>query len=427
MTTLPPTTPWLLREDLARLIAALGARNARYVGGAVRDTLLGEPVKDIDLATLLEPREVMRRLKAQGIQAIPTGIEHGTVTAVLPGGNVEITTLRRDVATDGRRATVAFATEWQDDAARRDFTINALYADPASGEVFDYFGGLDDLAARRVRFIGDADQRIREDHLRILRYFRFQARFGGQPADPESESACKALAATLKGLSRERVGMEMMNLLALPDPAPTVARMAALGVLAVVLPEADVAALAALVAEEAKQEVAPDPLRRLAALLPADVPLAEAVASRFRLSGAQKKRLALAAGRTSNPPPLGEVASRSDDGGGTQADRPPPSGLRPATSPKGGGLNDARALAYRLGRDAALDRLLLAGADISPLEGWEVPTFPLKGGAIVARGVKAGPEVARILQAVEARWVAEHFPDAARIDALLDQELDAKS
>ncbi|MBS3928832.1 MAG: CCA tRNA nucleotidyltransferase, partial [Sphingomonadales bacterium] len=282
MTTLPPTTPWLLREDLARLIAALGARNARYVGGAVRDTLLGEPVKDIDLATLLEPREVMRRLKAQGIQAIPTGIEHGTVTAVLPGGNVEITTLRRDVATDGRRATVAFATEWQDDAARRDFTINALYADPASGEVFDYFGGLDDLAARRVRFIGDAGQRIREDHLRILRYFRFQARFGGQAADTESESACKALAATLKGLSRERVGMEMMNLLALPDPAPTVARMAALGVLAVVLPEADVAALAALVAEEAKQEVAPDPLRRLAALLPADVPLAEAVASRFR-------------------------------------------------------------------------------------------------------------------------------------------------
>lgn len=388
--TVLPAAEWTKREDLARLIAALGAKNARYVGGAVRDTLLGEPVKDIDIATLLEPREVMRRLKAQGIQAIPTGIEHGTVTAVLPEGNVEITTLRRDVATDGRRATVAFATEWQDDAARRDFTINALYADPASGEVFDYFGGLEDLAARRVRFIGDAGQRIREDHLRILRYFRFQARFGEQEADPESENACAELAATLKGLSRERVGMEMMNLLALPDPAPTVARMAELGVLAVVLPEADVAALAALVAEEAKQAVAPDPLRRLAALLPADVPQAEAVASRFRLSGAQKKRLALAAGR-------------------------------------GGEPGDARALAYRLGRDAALDRLLLAGANASPLIDWEIPTFPLKGGEIVARGVKAGPDVARILQAVETRWVAEHFPDTARIDALLGQELDAKS
>ena len=389
MVTVLPTAAWTKREDLARLVTALGAKSARYVGGAVRDTLLGQAVKDIDIATLHEPREVIRRLKAQGIQAIPTGIEHGTVTAVLPGGNVEITTLRKDVATDGRRATVAFATEWQDDAARRDFTINALYADPASGEVFDYYGGLADLADRKVRFIGDARQRIHEDHLRILRYFRFQARFGGQAADPESETACADLAATLKGLSRERVGMEMMNLLGLPDPAPTVARMAELGVLAVVLPEANVSALTALVAEEHRQSVAPDPLRRLAALLPADVPLAEQVASRFRLSGAQKKRLALAAARS-------------------------------------GEAGDARALAYRLGRDAALDRLLLAGTDTSPLNGWEIPTFPLKGGEIVARGVKAGPDVARILQAVEARWVAEGFPGEPRIEALLTDALAAQ-
>lgn len=382
-----PPADWLERDDLRVLVGALGPGQARYVGGAVRDTLLGLAVKDIDIATPLEPQEVMRRLKAHSIQVVPTGIEHGTVTAVLPGGPVEITTLRRDVSTDGRRATVAFASDWQDDAARRDFTINALYADPETGELFDWFGGLDDLAARRLRFIGDARQRIREDHLRILRYFRFQARFGSQPADDEAESAVSELAATLKGLSRERVGMEMMNLLALPDPAPTVARMAELGVLEVVLPEADVAALSALVAEEKRQAVAPDPLRRLAALLPADVALAEAAASRFRLSGAQKKRLALA-------------AARSGDAG------------------------DARALAYRLGRDAALDRMLLAGADTSPLNGWDIPAFPLKGGAIVARGVKAGPEVARILQAVEARWVAEGFP-YERIDALLDQELDA--
>lgn len=390
MTTLSPTTPWRQREDLARLLAALGPGQARYVGGAVRDTLLGIAVKDVDIATPLDPHEVMRRLKAHAIQVVPTGIDHGTVTAVLPQGPVEITTLRHDVSTDGRRATVAFARDWQDDAARRDFTINALYADPETGAVFDYFGGLDDLAARRLRFIGDPHQRIREDHLRILRYFRFQARFGSQPADPEAENACTELAATLKGLSRERVGMEMMNLLGLPDPAPTVARMAELKVLPVVLPEADVPGLAALVAEETRQGVAPDALRRMAALLSPDVPLAEQAASRFRLSGAQKKRLALAAGRGQIPAATGE---------------------------------NPRALAYRLGLTAALDRLLLTGQSVAPLEGWNIPTFPLKGGQIVARGVKAGPEVARILQAVEARWVDEGFPDALRVGELLNAEL----
>ncbi len=383
-----PAADWTRREDLARLVAVLGPGKARYVGGAVRDTLLGIPVKDVDIATPLLPLKVIGKLKDAGIQAVPTGIEHGTVTAVLPEGPVEITTLRHDVSTDGRRATVAFANDWQDDAARRDFTINALYADPATGEVFDWFGGLDDLAARRVRFIGDPHQRIREDHLRILRYFRFQARFGSQPADEQSESACAELAATLKGLSRERVGMEMMNLLGLVDPAPTVARMAELGVLPVVLPEADVAALTALVAGETRQQVAPDALRRLAALLPAEVPLAEAVASRFRLSGAQKKRLALAAARD-------------------------------------GAAGEARALAYRLGREAALDRLLLGGGDVAPLTGWEIPVFPLKGGEIVARGVKAGPDVARTLRAVESAWIAAGFDDAA-VPALLDAELAAR-
>ncbi|MFN5783498.1 MAG: CCA tRNA nucleotidyltransferase, partial [Novosphingobium sp.] len=282
VTAVLPRADWTQRADLIQLVAVLGAGNARYVGGAVRDTLLGIAVKDVDIATPLRPLKVIGKLKDAGIQAVPTGIDHGTVTAVLPGGAVEITTLRHDVSTDGRRATVAFADEWQDDAARRDFTINALYADPATGEVFDWFGGLEDLAARRVRFIGDARQRIREDHLRILRYFRFQARFGSQPVDKNSEMACSDLAATLKGLSRERVGMEMMNLLSLPDPAPTVARMAELGVLAVILPEAKVAALTELIVQEDRQNVAPDALRRLAALLPADVPLAESVASRFR-------------------------------------------------------------------------------------------------------------------------------------------------
>jgi poly(A) polymerase len=421
--TVLPAAEWRERADLGRLIKALGKDRARYVGGAVRDTLLGLAVKDIDIATPLTPRKVMRRLKGKAIQVVPTGIDHGTVTAVLPDGPVEITTLRHDVTTDGRRATVAFASEWQDDAARRDFTINALYADPESGEVFDYFGGLDDLSARRLRFIGDARERIREDHLRILRYFRFQARFGSQPSDPEAEQACEELAATLKGLSRERVGMEMLNLLGLPDPAPTVARMEELGVLGEVLPEAQVPALAALVAEEARQQVAPDALRRLAALLPADVPLAEAVASRFRLSGAQKKRLALAAGRNQKPSPLqgrglGEGASAAS----TNAGLP----LSPTLSPEGERELFPRALAYRLGRTAARDRLLLTGTPITPLQGWAIPTFPLKGGNIVARGVKAGPHVARILQAVEARWIAAGFDDSA-IPALLATELETKA
>jgi poly(A) polymerase len=378
------------RADLAELVAALGPGNARYVGGAVRDSLLGLPVKDIDMATLLEPDAVIARTQAAGIRTIPTGIAHGTVTAVLPGGPVEITTLRRDVGTDGRHATVVFGTEWREDAARRDFTINALYADPASDELCDYFDGLQDLAARRVRFIGDARERIREDHLRILRYFRFQARFGSLPADPDAEAACAELAATLKGLSRERIGMEMMNLLGLPDPAPTVARMARLGVLAEILPEADPAPLARLIAQERAAAIAPDAVRRLAALLPADPGLAEQVAARFRLSGAQKQRLALAAGRAEAP-------------------------------------IDARALAYRLGMAAAIDRLLLSGQATAPLHDWAVPVFPLKGGAIVAAGVSAGPEVARILREVEARWVQEGFPDTERTAALLSEALAARA
>jgi len=384
-----PAADWTQRADLAALIAALDPDRhglCRYVGGAVRDTLLGLPVADIDIATQLLPDEVLARLKAAGIKAVPTGIAHGTVTAVIAGGPAEITTLRRDVSTDGRHATVAFSEDWQDDAARRDFTINALYADPRDLAVFDYFGGLADLAARHLRFIGEAEARIREDYLRILRYFRFQARFGSQPADAAAEEACAQLAPGMKGLSRERIGWELMNLLGLPDPAATVQRMAQLGVLAQVLPEADPAPLPALIAAEQHAHTAPDALRRLAAMLPPDPELAQLVGARLRLSIAQRKRLALAA-----------VRAREGE--------------------------NARALAYEVGREAAIDRLLIAGCDLVPLASWDVPLFPLKGGAIVARGVSAGPDVARILRAVESRWVAEGFPDTARIDALLAEEL----
>ena len=391
MTTLP-TVPWTRRADLAGLVAALdpaGESLCRWVGGAVRDTLAGVDVKDIDMATSLLPETVMARLAAANIHSVPTGLAHGTVTAVLHGGPVEITTLRRDVSTDGRHATVAFSSDWQEDAARRDFTINALYADPRTLVLSDFFGGQADLAAHRVRFIGDARARIREDYLRILRYFRFQARFGTLPADIEAEAACAELAPGLKGLSRERVGWELMRLLAHPDPAPTAARMAELGVLAQVLPEANPAALPALIATEQRELAAPDALRRLAALLPTDPSLAEAVAARLRLSSAQKKHLALAAGR--NPADAG----------------------------------DARALAYRLGLAQARDQLLLAGASLGPISGWTPQPFPLKGGAIVAHGF-AGPDVARILRSVEARWIAEGFPGEARVTQLLDAEISSR-
>lgn len=381
---------WTRREGLVALTAALGAENIRWVGGAVRDGLLGVAVADVDCATKLMPAEVIAACGRTGIRTVPTGIEHGTVTAILKDGPVEVTTLRRDVATDGRRATIAFASDWPEDAARRDFTINALYAHPETLQIDDWFGGREDLAAGRVRFIGEAAARIAEDHLRILRYYRFQTRFGAD-LDQEAEDACAALAHTLKGLSRERIAAELLALLALPDPHPTLERMRARGVLGVILPEAcapQLAALARLIAAEREQGFAPDPVRRLAALLPPSPDVAETVAARLRLSKAQRTRLVAA------------------------AERAPSDGAAPL------------ALAYRLTPPVATDRLLLAGADARPVAGWSVPVFPLKGGAIVARGVSAGPSVARILQAVEARWVAEGFPDSARIEALLAEELD---
>ncbi len=380
---------WTKRAGLAQLTAALGAENIRWVGGAVRDGLLGLDVHDVDCATVLTPDAVIAACGQAGIRTVPTGIEHGTITAILADGPIEVTTLRRDVATDGRRATIAFASDWREDAARRDFTINALYAHPETLAISDYFGGIEDLAARRVRFIGRAEDRIAEDHLRILRYYRFQARFGAA-LDAEAEAACAALAHTLKGLSRERIAAELLALLAHPDPHSTLHRMHRQGVLGVILPEAgqpELAALAAVTGQEAAQGIAPDPLRRLAALLPPSPELAEVVAARLRLSKAQRSRLVSASARH---------ASHADD---------------------------ARALAYAIGVGPALDRLLLLGADTRVLAGWQPPAFPLKGGAIVARGVTAGPDVARILKAVEARWVAESFPPDERIEQILSDEL----
>ena len=382
-----PDAPWRSRAGLAPLERALDAAggHARYVGGAVRDTLLGLDVADIDLATPFVPEEVVRRLEGAGIRTVPTGIAHGTVTAVSQGTMVEVTTLRRDVATDGRHAIVAFADDWREDAARRDFTINALYADPVSGAIHDYFGGLDDLAARRVRFIGDPHRRIAEDHLRILRFFRFHARFG-DTIDRAGLAACVDRANDLMALSRERIAAELLKLLVAPGAVAVVRLMHESGIFRPVLPEIDrdgVVRLAALAEREHAAGVAPDSIRRLAALLPSDA--AEGVGARLKLSNADRKRLVQAS------------AGSGDEG--------------------------TRALGYRVGTASALDRLLLAGADPASLEDWTPPALPIGGGALVARGLTRGPEVARVLRRVEDRWVAEGFPDKARAEAIADEEV----
>ncbi|MDO6414814.1 CCA tRNA nucleotidyltransferase [Sphingomonas sp. BIUV-7] len=384
---LPPET-LERREGLAALVAALGAADGevRPIGGYVRDSVLNLDPSDIDLATVHMPEESVRRIRAAGFKAVPTGIAHGTVTAVLPSGPVEVTTLRRDVETDGRHAIVAFTDDWAADAARRDFTINALSADPRDGLVHDYFGGLDDLAAGRVRFIGDPLARIAEDHLRILRFFRFHARFGKGPPSAADLDACAARANDLMALSRERIAQELIKLLALADPAPTIAVMVSRGIFLPVLPEIDRAGVERLSALVAREGGDGDAIRRLAALLPSDPAVADKVGARLKLSKLQRKRLIVAA--------------------------------EPAQG-------DPRALAYRIGAQGARDRLLLAGdaPGLAAIEGWTPPRLPIGGGALVALGMNAGPKVAAALAAIERRWIAEGFPDRARVEALVQEEV----
>ncbi|HEY7007024.1 MAG TPA: CCA tRNA nucleotidyltransferase [Sphingomicrobium sp.] len=379
---------------MKRLLDALGADEGltRYVGGAVRDDLLELKVSDVDLATRLQPEEVMERLQAARIKAVPTGIDHGTVTAVSDGHSYEVTTLRRDVATDGRRATVAFTTDWEEDAARRDFTINALSADPRTGEVFDYFGGVDDLLERHVRFIGDPLTRIAEDHLRILRYFRFHARFGSGEPDRAALEACTERANDLMALSRERIADELLKLLALADPSVTVAMMLDRRILTPVLPEIAperLPDLRALIAAEEEAHIEPDGLRRLTALLPRDPATAEGVTVRLKLSNKARKRVACAA----------------------SADM----GVAP------------EALAYRRGIECAVDRLLMAGrpADAARIAKWHAPRLPIKGGALIARGLPEGPIVARTLRKIEDRWVEAGFPSGDEFAAIVDDALAA--
>jgi len=364
--------PALSEPALAALLDLLP--EARLVGGAVRDALAGRTAADIDLASPLPPETVASRLTSAGIKVVPTGLAHGTVTAVLPGGPVEITTLRRDVETDGRHAVVAFTSDWRADAARRDFTINALSM-ARDGAVFDYFGGLEDLRAGRVRFVGDPATRVAEDFLRVLRFFRFFARYGGAAPDAATLAALREAVPSLTSLSAERVWGELVRILSAPDPVASVALMDRLGVLAAVVPEgADAAALARLVARGAPA----DPLLRMAALLTGDP---QAFAARLKLSLADRDRLmALRSGPVPRPEDDAAALRRllADTDVATATDR-----------------------AWIAGESGAAWDSLRARLRSLPR-----PVFPLEGRDILALGLAPGPPVGEVLRAVRAWWLA---------------------
>ncbi len=390
--------PWMTAAETAAVLDALEAAGgpdcARFVGGCVRNTLLGKPVSDLDIATRLTPDEVTAALKAAGLKAVPTGVEHGTVTAVCRGKPFEITTLRRDVATDGRRAVVAFTEDWGEDAQRRDFTLNSLYA-RRDGTLFDPTGqGVADARAGRIVFVGEPEQRVREDYLRILRFFRFFAWYGTPPPDAAALEACEALRGELKTLSAERVSRELLKLLAADDPRPAVALMARTGVLGEVLPAPiDLARFEGLVAIEDDQLFENDPLLRLAALLPDDQLGAVKFAEALRLSNAERDRLAAALA--------------------------PAPALKSWMSPR-----EIRRALYRLGAQPFRDRAKLAWARaprtaatpqwrgmIALGEGWSPPAFPLTGDDVIAAGAPKGPMVGQVLREVEDWWIDHDFID----------------
>lgn len=366
------------------VVAALRAEGAevRFVGGCVRDALCGAAVSDVDLATPDPPERVLALLERAGIKGVPTGIEHGTVTAVADARPFEITTLRLDVATDGRYAEVAFTDDWRADAARRDFTFNAMSLSP-EGDLYDYFGGRADLEAGRVRFVGDAARRIAEDYLRVLRFFRFLSRFGHGEPDAAALAACAAAADKLGRLSIERVRMELLKLLATPAPVPALQTMADLGVLPAVLPEAGpLTDLLALCGIDDR-----DVVRRLAALIGTQ---GEMVGRRLKMANAEIGRLARLA------PPARVLAAELDAAG-------------------------QRQVLYDLGADLFRDLVLLAWAGdrqgrashwramLETANDWESPRLPVRGADITAMGVPGGPQVGRIVAAVEVWWRARDF------------------
>ena len=390
--------PWMTAPETVRVLDALeavgGADCARFVGGCVRNSVLGLEISDIDIATTLLPDESSRALEAAGIKAIPTGVEHGTVTAVCNHKPFEVTTLRRDVETDGRRAVVTFTTDWMEDAQRRDFTLNSLYA-RRDGSIFDPTGhGVADAKAGRIVFVGEPEQRLREDHLRSLRFFRFLAWYGKGEQDEAALAAITALKDQVASLAAERISTELLKLLAAEDPRAAVKLMAETSVLSVILPGApNVARFGGLVAIEADQLFEADPVLRLAAVLPDDQIAAGKLAERLRLSNADRDRIVAALAPTPK--------------------------LKSWMSPR-----EIRREVYRAGQAAFRDRAKLAWAGstgtaatmqwrgmIALAEGWTAPPFPLTGEDVLKAGVPKGPMVGEVLREVEAWWVDHDFLD----------------
>jgi poly(A) polymerase len=396
---------WVKDGEVARLLALLDrdGEEARIVGGAVRNALLRIPVAEIDVATTAVPEEIIRRVEAAGGKAIPTGIEHGTITAIVDHRPIEVTTLRQDVETFGRKARVVFGRDWQADAERRDFTINALSV-TADGAVHDYVGGLDDIAAHCVRFIGEPQRRIDEDYLRILRFFRFHAHFGEGAPDAAGVAACIRARAGIDTLSRERVRMEMLKLLVAARATPTLAVMAETGLLGMVLGGVGfLASFENTIKVDAALGVEADAIRRLGALGVWVEEDAERLTQRLRLSNAESERLlALDCWWRVAPQPDGKAA---------------------------------RALLYQLGPQSFADRVFIAWArsDAGAADGawhelaslpqrWTAPVFPLKAADFVQRGVAEGPPLGVALRAAEAAWIAADFPsDRAALEAIADR------
>ena len=390
--------PWMTADETAQVMDALEAAGgpdcARFVGGCVRNTLVGQPVDDIDIATVLTPDEVTAAVEAKGLRAVPTGVDHGTITAVCNSKPFEITTLRRDVSTDGRRAVVAFTKDWMEDALRRDFTLNALYA-RRDGQIFDPTGhGVADAKAGRIVFVGEPEQRLREDYLRILRFFRFLAWYGKGAPDAAALAACAQTKAQVTTLAAERISKELLKLFAADDPREAVELMVRAGVLEMVLPEPiGLERFKALVEIETDQLFEAEPVLRLASLLPDDPVTATRLAESLRLSNAERDRIAAAL-----------------------AAAPP---LKSWMSPR-----EIRRAVYREGREAFRDRAKLAWASahrtaagpqwrgmIALAEGWSPPPFPLSGEEVLAAGVPKGPLVGQVMREVEAWWVDHDFID----------------
>lgn len=384
---------WMTRSETRQVMGALQADGvpARFVGGCVRDTLLGRPVKDIDIATAEPPDRVVALIEKAGLRAIPTGIEHGTITAIVGSTPFEITTLRHDVETDGRRARVAFTDDWVSDAERRDFTFNAIFCDE-DGTLYDPTGGLADLEVGRVRFVGTALERLGEDVLRLLRYFRLYAYYGSAPPDEDALQACRKMAPQIANLSIERVWGEMRRLLVAPDPVSVLEVMKQWDVLPHVLPEAgDHNRLARLVGIEKEVSAPADDIRRLAALVETDEAGAVSLARRLRLSNLEAKRLGAVAAPKYRP-------DAHDD------------------------EQQNRIVLYRTGPDVFDDLVLLGWAEstgdnddawrglLTLAERAPVPAFPIGGKDVLARGVPAGTRVGELLEAVEQWWMAQGFP-----------------